>query len=70
MTVEQARIFLDGVREDRLFPLYVCALVMGLREGELLALDWSDVDFINRRLKVNKSQQSDFFYRKTLLMRK
>lgn len=57
LTVEQAHIFLDGVREDRLYPLYVCALVMGLREGELLALEWSDVDFINRRLKVNKSQQ-------------
>jgi len=28
LTVEQARIFLAGVREDRLFPLYVCTLVM------------------------------------------
>ena len=30
-------------------------LVTGLREGELLALEWTDVHFINRRLKVNKS---------------
>jgi len=57
LTVEQAHIFLDGTREDRLYPLYACALVMRLREGKLLALEWSDVDFINRRLKVNKSQQ-------------
>jgi integrase len=57
LTVEQAHIFLDGVREDRLYPLYACAIVMGLRQGELLALEWSDVDFINRRLNVNKSQQ-------------
>lgn len=57
LTVEQARIFLDGVRENRLYPLYACALVMGLREGELLALEWPDIDFIARRVKITKSQQ-------------
>jgi len=30
---------------------------MELREGELLAMEKSNVDFINRRLKVNKPQQ-------------
>jgi integrase len=41
---EQVRVFLDGVQGDRLEALYVTALGTGLRQGELLALRWSDVD--------------------------
>jgi len=40
---QQARIFLDAARNDRLYTLYVVALSTGLREGELLALRWRDV---------------------------
>ena len=44
MTPEQARMFLDHVRGDRLEALYVVALSLGLRVSELLALGWDDVD--------------------------
>jgi integrase len=44
LTADQARAFLDATRDDRLGPLYVLALATGLRQGELLALRWSDVD--------------------------
>jgi integrase len=41
---EQARIFLEAIRGDRLEALYVMAITTALREGELLALRWQDVD--------------------------
>ena len=44
MTPEQARVFLDHVRGDRLEALYVVALSLGLRVSERLALGWDDVN--------------------------
>ncbi len=55
LTVDQAHTFLRGVRNDRLYPLYVCALTMGLRMGEVLGLQWSDIDFVNRRMQICRS---------------
>ena len=43
-TAEQARMFLDSVRSDRLYAAYALALTTGLRRGELLGLAWRDVD--------------------------
>ena len=44
LTPEQARQLFDALHDDRLLPLYVVAIHTGLRQGELLALRWSDVD--------------------------
>ncbi|HVB60105.1 MAG TPA: tyrosine-type recombinase/integrase [Ktedonobacteraceae bacterium] len=45
LTQEQAKLLLQAVREHRLETLFVVAVVTGMREGELLALRWQDVDF-------------------------
>lgn len=34
------------------YPLYLCAVMTGLRQGELLALKWLDVDWVARRVRV------------------
>jgi integrase len=39
-----ARTFLESIREDRLYALYLCAVVLGLRRSELLGLAGSVVD--------------------------
>jgi integrase len=41
---DQVRAFLDTIRGDRMEALYVLAVTAGLRQGELLALKWKDVD--------------------------
>jgi integrase len=33
-------------------PLYLCAAMTGLRQGELLALKWKDIDWTARRVRV------------------
>jgi integrase len=43
-TPEQGRVFMDAVTGDRLGALYVLAISTGMRQGELLALRWRDVD--------------------------
>ncbi len=52
MTPEQARHLLESSADDRYRPLLVTALATGLRQGELLALRWEDVDMEARRLTV------------------
>lgn len=47
--------FLDGIRGDRLEALYVTAAGTGLRQGELLALRWQDVDLDRGELAVRHS---------------
>jgi integrase len=54
---DQVRTFLDTVRGERMEALYVLAVTAGLRQGELLALKWEDVDLegANPTLEVRRS---------------
>lgn len=52
LTPEQAKRLSNSAADDRLQALYVTALGTGLRQGELLALRWEDVDLDGRRLQV------------------
>jgi integrase len=44
LTADQVRTFIASLDGDRMGPLYITAIGTGLRQGELLALRWSDVD--------------------------
>src|SRR5215217_3224488 len=52
LTPEQTRLLLHAARGDRLEALYVLALNTGLRQGELLALKWENVDLEGGVLRV------------------
>ena len=54
---DQVGMFLDTVKGDRMEALYVLAVTSGLRQGELLALKWEDVDLegTNPTLEVRRS---------------
>jgi len=53
----QAKRLLDSAKEDRLEALYVLALYLGLRRGELLGLMWEDVDLEQKVLTVRRNLQ-------------
>ena len=57
LTREQAQLFIEAVREDRLGALYTVALSLGLRQGEALGLRWADVDLDSRTLTVGAALQ-------------
>lgn len=44
LTYEEARIFLDMASGDRQYALYALALASGMRQSELLGLQWPEVD--------------------------
>lgn len=55
LTAEQVRTFLEGTKEDRLWPLYVLSATTGMRQAELLGLSWSDVDWTAKLLTVRST---------------
>ncbi len=57
LSPEQARKLLAAVRSDRLAALYVLAVYLGLRRGELLGLRWEDVDLDAETLQVARTLQ-------------
>jgi integrase len=57
LAVEDARRLVDVIRGDRIEALWVCALTLGLRKGELLGLRWNDIDFGDARLTVRQALQ-------------
>ena len=57
MTPADARRFVEAVKSKRWGAAYLMALTLGLREGELLGLRWSDIDLDGRTLAVNQSVQ-------------
>lgn len=57
LTRDEARAFLEAVEEHnpRYFPFSLCALRTGMRLGELLALEWGDIDFLGGFIEVRRS---------------
>jgi integrase len=55
LSTDETRRLLDAAAEDRLEALYVLAVHTGMRQGEMLALRWQDVDIENAVLSVRRT---------------
>lgn len=55
LTKEQEAILLDKARGTSIYLFVLLGLNCGIRRGELLGLQWSDIDFDNGMLTVNRS---------------
>ncbi len=55
LTAEEADRLIEAARGDRLKALYVIAIHTGLRQGELLALKWQDLDLEAGTLRVRRT---------------
>ena len=54
-SLEEQQKFIAAIKEDELEVLFITALNTGLRQGELFALTWNDIDFTNGYIDVNKT---------------
>jgi len=57
LTGDDVATFLDAIEGDRLRAMYVAAIGLGLRQGELLGLRWSDVDLAAGTVTVRRTLQ-------------
>lgn len=46
---------LDAAKDDKLYALYALAVTTGMRQGELIGLQWKDIDPTAGTLRVNRS---------------
>lgn len=53
-TAQEARKFLQAAQDDRLYAIYVLALTTGMRKGEIIGLQWSDIDLKGQYLTVRR----------------
>ena len=59
LSPEEAHRFLEAARGDPLEALYVLAVHTGMRQGELLALKWDDIDLENSVVNVSRTLTKD-----------
>lgn len=55
MTKEEQLRFVKQIRGHHFESLYLVSLDMGLRQGELFALTWKDIDFVENTIDVYKT---------------
>lgn len=56
-TADQVRVFVQACAGSRLAALFYLAVTTGLRQGELLGLQWGDVDWTTRALRIQRQLQ-------------
>lgn len=57
LDADQARALLEASRGDRFEGIYVLALNLGLRRGEILGLSWDAIDFESRTIQISQAMQ-------------
>jgi integrase len=61
LSTEDIKLFLQQVK-SKYYPFFLCAVMTGLRQGELLGLRWGDIDFSKNQIYVRRS-----YYRGTFV---
>ncbi|MEI3083230.1 MAG: site-specific integrase [Oscillospiraceae bacterium] len=51
---EQIKSYLTAANQRGVLPMFYLELISGLRKGELVALQWSDLDIENKTISVSK----------------
>ncbi len=58
-TIDEAKRFLSVVQNRRLYIAYVLAIFTGMRKGEILGLQWKDIDLETKRISVRRTLIKD-----------
>jgi integrase len=55
-SADQLRAFLEHVRDERLYPMWLLFATTGMRRGEVAGLTWHDVDLDAARIAVRRAR--------------
>jgi integrase len=61
LTPEEMAILIKATEEEHRY-LIMCACLTGMRQGEILGLEWGDIDFDSSRIFVRRTCQKGRFY--------
>ena len=55
LDADQVRLALEAMRDTSIYPQIVILLITGMRRGELMGLQWRDIDFEAKKIRVERS---------------
>ncbi len=55
LTEEEQKLFMEEAKKEWLYELLALLLCTGMRVGEVSALEWSDIDYVNNVIHVTKT---------------
>ena len=59
---DEIRRIIDNVKKQKYKTLFMLAVVPGAKQGELIGLTWSDIDWYNSRVVIERTFQHGRFY--------
>ncbi len=59
---EQIQALLGQVQDPRYYTLFLAAIMTGARQGELLGLKWSDIDWDSRQVLIQRTYNKGRFF--------
>ncbi|MBW2132012.1 MAG: site-specific integrase [Deltaproteobacteria bacterium] len=62
LTPDEIKAFLDAVEDRKYKILFKLAIMSGARQGELLGLKWSDVDWENNQIHIQRTFNNQKWY--------
>lgn len=66
LTEEEQKIFMQEMKKDFYYEIVALMICSGLRIGEAAALKWSDIDYVNNVIHINKTIARDINNKITL----
>lgn len=59
---DEIRLFLDNVEGQKYETFFTLAIMSGARQGELIGVQWSDIDWYNSQIHIKRTYQHGRFY--------
>jgi integrase len=60
---DEIRIFLEAVNDKKYRTLFMLAIMSGARQGEVLGLKWSDIDWTNNQIHIQRTFNNQAWYK-------
>lgn len=62
LTRDEIKDFIEAVKDQKYRTLFMLAIMSGARQGELLGLKWSDIDWKRNQLHIKRTFNNDAWY--------
>ena len=62
LTTSEINAFLNATSDDKHWTLFRLAIMSGARQGELLGLKWSDIDWENSQIHIQRTLNNQAWY--------